>query len=412
MPRRIIVLTDERIAKAKPGPRRYAIYDPAAPGLAIRVQPSGHKTFVYGAKYPRTGHFTRVELGQAGRLTLAEARAKARRWGELIGQGIDPRDDEAKARLAAAQAVNNSFAAVAEAFIARHLKGKRKAAVVAREIRTELVKHWAERPITEITRRDVVELIEAIVDRPAPTYAHNIFGHVRTLFNWAINRDIYGLQASPCDRLKPAQLIGAKKARERVLTDSELRVLWSAAATLGYPFGPAVRMLMLTGARLTEVTGARWREFDLQAQLWTIPAEQFKMEAQHFIPLTDEVLTLLSALPRWTRGDHLFSTTEGRKPVAFSSRAKRKLDAAINTDPWTLHDIRRTVRTRLSALRVPDLIAEMVIGHARKGMGRVYDQHKYLEEMREALTAWAGLLRNIIEPLPPNVVPLETRTSR
>jgi hypothetical protein len=206
-------------------------------GLAIRVQPSGHKTFVYSAVYPRSGHFTRVELGQPGRLTLDEARTKAKRWGELIARGIDPRDEEERLRKAAelerAVAAGNLFGSVAEDYIARHLKGKRKEAVAAREIRTELVTIWGERPISEIDRRDVVRLIEAIVDRPAGAYAHNIFQHIRSLFNWAINRGIYGLETSPCDRLKPAQLIGAKKTRERVLNDAELRAFWRSCTHAG-----------------------------------------------------------------------------------------------------------------------------------------------------------------------------------
>jgi integrase len=423
MAKRIVALTDDRINKLKPAAKRRAVYDPAVPGLAIRVQPSGHKTFVFGARYPRTRQFSRIELGQAGRLTLGEAREKARAWAKLIERGIDPRDDEVRQREAAAEAAkavaeaaDNSFAAVAEAFIARRLRGQRKAAVVAREIRTELVPHWGIRPITAITRRDVVELIEKIVDRPAPAYAHNIFGHVRTLFNWAINSNKYDFETSPCDRLEPKELIGAKKTRERVLDDDELRALWRVSDALGYPLAPVVKALMLTGSRLNEVAGARWREFDLEGRLWTVPAERFKMNAEHFVPLTDDLIALLGTVPRWRRGDHLFTTTDGEKPVfGFSSKAKARLDKAMRaelnneTPPWTLHDIRRTVRTRLSALRIKELVAELVIGHGRKGMGRIYDQHRYLDEMREALDAWAALLRSIVNPPPVaagNVVPL------
>jgi integrase len=417
MPKRIVALTDERILNLKPAATRLTVYDPALPGLAIRVQPSGHKTFVFGARYPRSGHFTRCELGQVGRLTLEEARTKARRWAAWIAAGVDPRDEEAKLRRAAedaaALAVDNSLAVVAEAFIARHLKGKRKAKVVEREIRNEVMSRLGARPVTEITRRDVVDLIEKIADRPAPAHARNILGHIRTLFNWAINRDIYGLQGSPCDRLKPGQLIGPKVNRERVLNDQELRTLWAAADEVGYPFGPATKMLMLTGARLNEVMGARWSEFDDDARLWTVPAERFKMNSQHFIPITDEVATLLATVPQWTQGDHLFSTTSGEKPLRFHDGTVAKLRKAVGAElRWTLHDIRRTVRTRLSALRVPEPVAEMVIGHSRRGMSRIYDQHQYLDEMREALQAWGMLLRGIVEPPPPNVVPLGARKAR
>jgi integrase len=410
MPKFIVALTDAKIAQLKPGAQRFAVYDPAVPGLAIRVQPSGHKTFVFGATYPRTRHFSRLELGQVGALTLAAAREKARTWAQLIATGVDPRDEVARV-------ANNTFAVVAEAFIARHLKHKRKAHAVAREIRKELLPVWGARPVTSITRRDVVELIEAIVDRPTAegqtrtgAYAHNILAHIRQVFNWAINRDIYGLSASPTDRLKPKDLIGAKQPRERVLTDSELRALWSASDALGYPFGAVVKMLMLTGARLGEVTGARWPEFDFENQCWTVPAARYKTNMQHYVPLTDDLIALLESLPHW-RDDCLFSTN-GQRPLRFCTKPRAKLDAAMRASlgseppPFVLHDIRRTVRTRLSELRVQDHVAELVIGHARRGIAGTYDRHKYQTEMREALNAWAARLRSIIAPPPANVVRL------
>lgn len=206
MAKKIFALTDERIAKLKPGAKRQTVYDPATPGLAIRVQPSGHTSFVLGARFPSSAQFVRLQLGRPGKMTLALAREKAQRWAALIERGIDPRAEEVRiaraAETTAALAAGNTFAAVAEDFIARHLKGKRKARVATREIRTELVRHWGARPIAEISRRDVVELIEKIADRPAPAYARNILDHIRVLFNWAINRGIYGLEASPCDRLQ------------------------------------------------------------------------------------------------------------------------------------------------------------------------------------------------------------------
>jgi integrase len=183
-----------------------------------------------------------------------------------------------------------------------------------------------------------------------------------------------------------------------------------------------IRALMLTGARLDEVAGARWREFDWPRRLWSVPAERYKSKAEHIVPLSNDAVALFDNLPRWSNGDYLFSTRvgrkpddtkaskrarkkpDGKKPVNGFSKAKARIDAHIGEVPhWVLHDIRRTVRTRLSALRIPDPIAEMVIGHAKKGLARVYDQHKYVDEMREALEAWSACLRRIVRP-PDNVV--------
>jgi hypothetical protein len=127
----------------------------------------------------------------------------------------------------------------------------------------------------------------------------------------------------------------------------------------------------------------------------------------------NQALTVIEALPRFTKGDHLFSTTLGEKRVMAFSKAKLQLDKLMveqlgcSPPPWVIHDIRRTVRTRLASLRVPDLVAEMVIGHGRKGLQRVYDQHTYETEMREALELWAAQLRSIVTPSPTNVVRLK-----
>jgi integrase len=174
--------------------------------------------------------------------------------------------------------------------------------------------------------------------------------------------------------------------------------MWAVTYELSYPVGPLVRMLMLTGQRRGEVAGARWREFDLSNRVWTIPAERFKSDATHVVPLANQVIELLSELPRWASSDLLFSATGGRSAIKSFDRSKSRLDEALgNPSPtFVLHDIRRTVRTRLSELRVQDHIAEMIIGHARRGLARVYDLYRYQTEMAEALQAWADHLGRIV----------------
>src|SRR5262249_47386270 len=122
--------------------------------------------------------------------------------------------------------------------------------------------------------------------KPAPYLAHNVLAHARSLFNWAINRGTYGLETSPCDRLKPAALIGPKQPRQRTLNDIELAALWQSSERLGYPFGPLYKLLLLTGARKSEVAGAHWQEFDLDKKVWTVPPERFKSNASHLVPLS------------------------------------------------------------------------------------------------------------------------------
>jgi integrase len=400
-------LNDRILKSLKPAKTgdRYDVLDAIVPGLGIRVTDKGRRTFVLVARYPGSENPTRRSLGEYGEITLEQARSKARKWLEMIRAGVDPKADEDRRRLEQLRKQKNTFAAVAEDFIKRALSKNRTGADVARELRREFVGRWAARPITEITQHDVVAVLDEVVERGAVYQAHNLFAHVRRLFNWAISRGVYGLEHSPCDRLKPGDVIGARHVRQRVLTDVELRTFWKAMDRLGYPFGPLFKLLLVTGQRRGEAAEARWPEFDLDAKLWTIPAARMKSNAAHLVPLADDALAILEALPRFARGDHVFSTTFGLRPVSGFSKAKARLDGLMAAEPggfdeWRLHDLRRTMRTHLSALPVTDLVRELVIAHTKPGLHKVYDQFGYLPEKREALVLWGARLRSIVTPPP------------
>lgn len=358
-------------------------------------------TFVLLGRFGGSNNPTRRALGTYGELTLEQARTKAREWLGMVGRGIDPAIVVERERQAAS---------VAEEYIARKVIRTAKARESERDIRNELVSRWGNRPIADISRHDVIRMAEEIGER-APYQAHNVFGHCRALFNWGVARGVYGLETSPCDRLKPADLIGRKEARSRVLGDDELRALWKATKALGYPYGPLFELLALTGQRKSEVAEARWSEFDIQAKRWVIPAERMKADAPHVVPLSDAAIEVLQNLPRFRKGDYLFSTDFGARPVNGFSKAKSRLDKLMTAElsatppPFVLHDIRRTVRTRMSAFASSD-VAELVIAHTRPGLRRVYDLHSFEAEKRDALDKWAARLRAIVEPKSGNVVEL------
>jgi hypothetical protein len=147
-----------------------------------------------------------------------------------------------------------------------------------------------------------------------------IFGH-----GGPFHASVYGITESPAERLRPKDIVGKKVVRQRVLSDAELRALWRAAEGTPYPYGPLFLMLALTGQRKSEVAEARWREFDLEKGLWTIPPERMKMDAPHLVPLAEDVVAILGSLPRFKKGDYLFSTTFGAKPVNGFSKSKARL---------------------------------------------------------------------------------------
>jgi integrase len=415
-----VVLTDKLVKALTPGDKRYDVLDALVPGLLASVNPGGTVTLMLrtrkGSKTP-----IRRAIGQAGHVTVEQARRTARQWLELLYNGGDPREvqrlareEQRRVREAADARAGNTFAVVADKFFTHRLKEQRRGFVVERIIRNELMPLWGNRPIAEISHRDVREAVERVIERGAATYAHNVFQAASALFGYAVERDL--LENNPCDRLKRKRLLGAKKRRERTLDNDELRALWRAASRMSYPFGPLYQLLALTGARLREVADARWSEFNLREATWTIPAERFKTGQQHQVPLTADALAVLAALPHFRRGDYLFSTSFGDKPVSSMDKPKTRLDrrmlrtlkalallrgddpAGVTLAPFVNHDIRRSVRTRLSELRVPEHIAEQVIGHSRKGIVANYDMHRFADEKREALTAWQALLRSFVQP--------------
>ena len=464
------LLTTRGLDSLKPADKRYDVMDSDTRGLGVRVGTTGKRTFIMFTRFPGSSAPIRAQLGEYPAMSLDEARERARHWRNEIRKGIDPRDGERAALVEQARKRENTFRAVAEDFMAwlpKRPKGARHAEQDAREIRRELMdparNAWLDKPIADVDDTMVAELIRKIAERPlrrikrdeagkpvkasdkpiakrknyTPVFewewedvpgrtatgaAFNTLGHVKALFKWAAGpsrRGDYGLKVNPLASLTPSECELHTKGdteRDRVLTEDEIRAYWKAASAAAYPLGPYFKMLLLTGQRKSEVSDAQWSEFNFTKRIWTVPAERFKSGQDHIVPISDQLFALLDALPRGEDGDFVFSTTNGKKPINGFSRAKIALDTAMREhlskfSPYVLHDIRRTMRTRLSGIRqIRTEVAELVIGHSKKGLVRVYDQHKYEDELIEALQLWADALDRIVDPQPPkqadNVVPL------
>jgi integrase len=398
------VLTEPFIKalKAAPDGKRYSVPDALVPGLLVRVSAKGTKSFVLWKRWNGAQNPSTRALGRVGALTLAKARDKARAWLDIRSRGDDPRELEMERREKEAERKALTFGTVMDDYLARVVRKRRHAKDDEREIRKELLPRWKNKPLSAITRRDVVRLIDTITDRGAQRQAHNIFGHIRAFFRWAIERGAYGIELSPCTTIRPASLIGKKATRDRVLNDDEIRALWHACdRKVGFPFGPALLLLLLTGQRKLEIGNARWSEIDLDAKTLTIPASRFKTATIHVVPLSEDAMMIVEGLPRFEGPEDFLFTLDGRRAVTGYSTAKERVDEFMRTElgelaPWTIHDLRRTVRTRLAALRVNSDVAEAVLGHVKPGVIGIYDRHRYDDEKREALQAWAIKLRSIV----------------
>jgi integrase len=282
------------------------------------------------------------------------------------------------------------------------------AKVDAMEIQRLLIPAWRDTPMANITSRDVRELISQLKSRPYNAKA--AWGHMVLIFKQAVHEEL--IPVSPCASLDRKLLFKGVKIepRQRVLNDDEIYALWHASEK--EVSGTFYKLLLLTGVRAGELAGATWGEFNLKARKWVIPRERFKSDSEHVVPLSDTAIEILKSLPRAANSDGLWLFNPRGKEV------KERLDAAMakilkaEIPNWVPHDLRRVVRSNLSALNVPDLIGEMVLGHAKRGLQRVYDTHRYEPQIRQALEQWAERLLIIVGVIPTptaNVVPLKRK---
>jgi len=264
--------------------------------------------------------------------------------------------------------------------------------------------------IRDITRRDVIEMIDRVVDGGSPVAANRTLTVAKTFFNWCVARDI--LTASPTQGVKPPTV---EKSRDRVLDDAELKLVWEAAGQVGYPFGTMTRLLIATGQRRDEVAKMRWEEVDFGRRLWILPRERVKADRPHEVPLSTIALDVLKAVPRLAGSPYVL-TTNGAAPSSGFGKNKKKLDGLLPAKmaPWRLHDLRRSCASGLARLGINLPVIEKVLNHSSgsfAGIVGVYQKHSFADEKRAALEAWGNFLAALVEGKPAKVTRLRGKRS-
>ena len=416
-------LTVKAVENLKPKAHRVEVPDGGMPGLYLVVQPSGVKS--WAVRYRHSGKSRKHTLGPWPALDLAKARKRGGEALAAVSEGRDPGREKQVAKQATAEAIRtrrDAFQTVAAEFINRHSRPNTREKSWRETARllglkpddekkltptgSGLLARWKALRVQEITRRDVIEALDAIADRGAPILANRTLAALRKMFAWAVERDI--TVASPCVGVKAPAI---ERSRDRILSDDELRAVWRAADDEGWPFGGIVKLLILTGARRDEVGKMRWSELDLEGRLWTLPRERVKNDTEHAIPLSDAAVALIEALPRIGRG--FVFTTNGKTPYNSYTRGKARLDRAIKSEPWTLHDLRRTAASGMARLGVNLPVIEKVLNHKSgsfAGVVGVYQRHDFGNEKRNALETWGRFVTSLVTDAPAaNVVALHAR---
>ncbi len=374
------------------------LWDTKISGFGVKVSAGGRRSYVYQFRLGgRKGTARRITIGEhSNPWNATDARKKAEQFSLLVAQGVDP---VAAAADAKRLAVDLAFTAYSEKFV-ESCEGDGWRRLVDRTLKKHVVPHLKKKPLPEIRKSDITDLLDRIPQKQA-ALKRNTFAVLRRLFSWALGRG--DIERSPFAGMETPPAV---PARDRVLTDHELAIVWTAAADAGSLFGPIVRLLITTGQRREEVTQMDWSEVNRTEALWRLPKERSKNNVGHVIPLNGLAIDILDRIARgakWPRSGPVFMTT-GQGPFTAHARGKARLDkqAATLPDgqlaPWRLHDLRRTMATNFQRLGVRFEVTEAALNHvgvSRVGVAAVYQRHDWLAEKTEAFAAWAKHLEAV-----------------
>ena len=439
-------LTTNAITGLKARRARYDVTDPGSAGVQLRVMPSGAKRWYF--RFYWRNKRQRLGLGQWPGVGLAQARARAQKAREVLDEGIDPRKagivKRTNARTespveaapgsvsrvvstppigAPIRAIPNvlrrrtdlsddpdnvpkdshSVLFLAHEFYHRHVvkeRKRRRPAYVKRVLNADVLPQWSERDARTINSREVIELLDKIVDRGSPVMANRTANILSQMFMYGIHR------ATVAD--SPVKLMyrpgGTETPAERALSETELKVFLLNCKTVCRTrrSGHILVTLLLTMQRRQELALAKKTEFDLENRTWSIPDEHAKKGRGHVLPLSDWAVEEIGSLMGISGASpYLLPRKDGLKPInpMLITRSVERLChrfQAVGIEPFTPHDLRRTGRTGLASLGIDDEVAERVLNHQKKGMKRVYDRFAYSPQKRDAIEKWARHLSDLL----------------
>lgn len=443
--------------KADPDKRR-EIPDPALSGLYLVIQPGGAKS--WAARYRFANKPRKLTLGRWPIMGLADARKAASEALAKVEAGTDPGNEKTRAKVERKEAVKvakavqggvqvekaremladferrgimdyladaapeavgqlrdaagapNKVKTLVGDYTKRHLSTLRSGAEVKRRLEAEVLPFWGDRDARDITRRDVRDILDKVADSGRLTTANRLRLYLSGFFTWLVDREM--IEASPVVGVKaPAK----EQKRDRVLSEDEIRWLWRACDTVGEPWGPLGKVLLLTGQRRGEVLGMN--DGEINGEEWHLSAKRTKNGRPHVVRLSDPVQSVLQAVTRVKGAPGYMFTTTGETPLSGLHKGHAKLAAAMATiaekergQPvqilhWTWHDLRRTAATCMAGLKIPAEVVEAALNHVSgvvAGVAGVYNRHGYADEKREALEAWARYVLALVEGQPANLV--------
>jgi integrase len=384
-------LTASFVETVKSTVRRVEYWDERLTGFSLRVSENGVKSWT--VFYRHQARLRRLTLGTYPTLSLADARERARRALRDASIGLDPAAAKQEARDA------ETFAELARLYLERHAKIKKRSwAEDERIVNSELIPAWGHRKAADITRKDVIAVLDRIVERGAGVMANRTRALISKIYNFAI-LDRGMIEHNPAYKVANP---GEEHQRDRVLTQTEIRALWTALEKQTDPIAAVFKLALLTAQRRGEVLGMAWSELDLDAGWWTIPAERAKNKLAHRVPLSPQALAILGSRRERVAAEvsQVFPGPR-HKPISNPQKWMVRVKAAAGVD-FRFHDLRRTAASMMTGIGVERLIVSKILNHVERGITAVYDRHSYDSEKRAALLRWDRHLNEIVEDKTPS----------
>jgi integrase len=394
-------LTDRQILNLKPQVQRYEVWEGNAFG--VRVTPQGNKSFVFMYRYQ--GKLKRMTLGNYPAMSLAKAHKAHAEAKEMLTRGIDPGAKALTEKKEERSAP--TIAALINEYLEKWAKPRKRSWKTDKRIlEKDILPEWGQRKARDITRRDVIRLLDNIVDRGAPIGANRTLAVIRKMFNFAVGRDI--VPASPC---VATQAPAPENRRDKILSSEEIRTFWHSLEGTRITEGIklALKLQLVTAQRKGECISAEWAEIDLQEKWWTIPAEKTKNRLPHRVPLSMLAIEILVAAKNLA-GDSFWVFPSPRAtghitPAAIDHALRQGLKI-LEIDHFVPHDLRRTAASHMTGMGISRLVVSKILNHVERGITAVYDRHSYDREKLQALETWGHKLKSIVEGTESNVIPM------
>lgn len=383
-----VKLTDTYIRSVSaPSAGRTEIGDVLCPGLHLRVTVTGSKSWSLVVRAgPRV---RRITLGRYPVLTLATARKEALRVMRDLADAPQVDGVTGDASQIEPEAPCPTFGELIDAYVAHISRSARSWRLIASNLRRAELQPLHATLATTVGKRELMVVVDEIAAAGIPHAAASVLRHLKMALNFAVQRDL--IPANPLAGVKPPV---RGNERDRVLSDDEIRAVWAATFKLSDPFGQMYRLFFLTGCRRSEV--AAMQHCEIAGETWTIPREKVKKDRAHVVPLTATALATIATLPRHRRGDYVLSTTGGASPSSNFAKTKAELDRLADLErPYVIHDIRRTVRSKLAELGVSREVARKIMNHEDGKVDRIYSRYDFRAEKRNALELWEKHLLSV-----------------